>query len=122
MSMIGKFFRLPVMAAFFCLVGMMGNAFAVIVDGVEYPFSLTTTNLNANDNFRFGLSAQGTFYVDCGANGTLSGDGVSGGTITKDNVGNKTYTCTYTTGGSKTIQFGVEPQRGILHMGRRQAR
>ena len=75
-------------------------------DTHEYPFSLTTTNLNANDNFQFDLSAKGTFYVDCGANGTLSGDGVSGGTITKDNVGNKTYTCTYTTGGHKTIQFG----------------
>ena len=106
MSMIGRFFGLPVMAAFFCLFGMMGNAFAVVVDGVEYPFSLTTTNLNANDNFQFGLSARGTFYVDCGANGTLSGDGVSGGTITKNNTNYNVYTCTYTTSGSKTIQFG----------------
>ena len=73
---------------------------------VDYPFSLTTTELSENDTFKFNISAAGTFYVDCGTDGTLSGTGVSGDTITKSNTNNYTYTCVYTSGGAKTIRFG----------------
>ena len=72
----------------------------------NYPFTLTTTNLSANDTFQFTISAAGEFYVDCGTDGTLSGNGVSGDTITKNDTTEYTYTCTYSTGGQKTIRFG----------------
>ena len=77
---------------------------------ITYPFTLTTTNLPANDRtFYFNISAAGTFYVDCGSGGQLSGDtgsGVSGNTITKNDTTLHTYTCTYSTSGAKTIRFG----------------
>ncbi len=69
-------------------------------------FSLTTTSLSANDTFGFYMSAMGTFYVDCGDDGTLSGDGVSGDTITRTGTTETLYTCTYSTGGVKTIRMG----------------
>ena len=79
---------------------------------VDTKFSLTTTNLSTNDTFTFTMAAGGTFYVDCGTDGTLSGTGVDGVTITRNatmtNINNQfgdTYTCTYTTGGVKTIKM-----------------
>ena len=74
----------------------------------EPKFNVTTTNLAANDTFTFTMSATGTFNVDCGMDGVLSssaGD-VSGNTITRSNTTMATYTCTYSTGGVKTISFG----------------
>ena len=76
---------------------------------ITYPFTLTTTSLSANSTFQFTMSAQGTFYVDCGDGGILSGSsgsGVSGDTITKSDTNEYTYTCTYSSAGAKTIQFG----------------
>ena len=101
-----KLFLGPLFAMIFCLFGTINDAVAETVPGVTYPFSLTTTNLNAGGNFKFGLSAKGTFYVDCGDGGTLSGNGVNGGTITKTDTTYYEYTCTYSTGGAKTLQFG----------------
>ena len=75
----------------------------------DYKFSLTTTSLSANSTFQFTMSARGTFYVDCGDGGILSGpsgSGVSGDTITKSDTNEYTYTCTYSSAGAKTIQFG----------------
>ena len=70
-------------------------------------FSVTTTNLSAGDTFQFSISAAGTFSVDCGTDGALSGTGVSGGTIIdrQNTTNNDTYTCTYSSGGVKTISF-----------------
>jgi len=71
-------------------------------------FNLTTTNLDDNDEFKFTMTAQGTFTVDCGADGTLTSsadDITNGNTITRNNVTQATYTCTYSTGGVKTIAF-----------------
>ena len=69
-------------------------------------FSVTTINMNAGDTFSFGMSAAGTFTVDCGDGGVLSGTGVSGNTIDRTSNNNyASYTCTYSTGGVKTIGF-----------------
>jgi len=68
-------------------------------------FTVTTTNLSANTEFRFYISATGTFYVDCGAGGTLSGTGVSNNTITRNDTTEALYTCTYSTAGTKTIRM-----------------
>ena len=73
---------------------------------VDYPFSVTTSSIAANGTFTFNLSPKGTFYVDCGTGGTLSGTGVSGTTITKSDTTKYTYTCTYSSAGTKTIRFG----------------
>ena len=76
----------------------------------NYPFSVTTTNLSAGDEFKFKLGVKGTFYVDCGNGGTLSGTGVSGKTITRTSFSETTYTCSYPNdGGVKTIGFGGSP-------------
>lgn len=104
-------------AFLFCLVA--GAAYAVCADGefdadgtcVESKFQLTTVNLTIepgaeNVIFLFSMSPSGTFYVDCGADGTLDGTGVSGKTIVRGSVTLEQYSCTYTTGGVKTIQFG----------------
>ena len=69
-------------------------------------FSITTITLDADDVVKFSISASGTFFVDCGDGGTLSGTGVSGKTITRTDTTNDTYTCTYSTGGAKTLNFG----------------
>lgn len=68
-------------------------------------FTVTTTSLTSGDEFRFKISAAGTFNVDCGTDGVLSGDGVSGTTITRANTTQATYTCTYSSGGVKNIKF-----------------
>ncbi len=72
---------------------------------VDTKFTITTTELAANTEFKFSMSASGTFYVDCGNDGTLSGTGVSGSTTTRNNTTDTTYTCTYTTSGVKTIRM-----------------
>ena len=79
------------------------NAFGAIAAA----FSVTTTNLSAGTAFTFKISASGTFSVDCGTDGTLSGFGVSSGTIINrsNTTTNDTYTCTYSSGGVKTISF-----------------
>ena len=73
-------------------------------------FSITTTNISDGGVFKFQISAIGTFTVDCGENGVLSGSGsgstISGNTITRTGTSMGTYTCTYSTGGTKTINFG----------------
>lgn len=61
-------------------------------------FSLTTTNMNADTEFRFYMSASGTFYVDWG-DGTVD-------TITRTNTTETLYSHTFTTSGTKTIRFG----------------
>ena len=68
-------------------------------------FSITTTNLPAQNEFKFQMSASGSFLVDCGVDGILSGAGVSGNTITRSGTTVDTYTCTYSTSGQKTILF-----------------
>lgn len=80
---------------------------------ITYPFSVTTVSLNANDNIRFLIGASGIFYVDCGSDGVLTSDtnDISGPTnnsymITRTNTNQATYTCTYSTGGAKTLRFG----------------
>ena len=80
---------------------MAGGAHAT-----NYPFSVTTTGLNSGDTFTFTMSAKGTFDVDCGTGGILSGTGVSGTTIDRSSTtDDDTYTCTYSSGGPKTVQF-----------------
>lgn len=73
---------------------------------IDYPFSLTTSSISSGGTFSFHLAASGTFYVDCGNGGTLSGSGVSGVTITRSDAQTSTYTCTYSSAGTKTIRFG----------------
>ena len=98
---------------------VVGAAHAVCADGefdadgtcVESKFQLTTVDLNIEPDaeditFLFSMSPFGTFYVDCGADGTLDGTGVSGKTIVRSSATLEQYSCTYTTGGVKTIQFG----------------
>ena len=98
-----KFFKFCAVA-FFAIVCMFVRIDSAMA--VDYPFSVTTSDIAANGTFYVKLSAKGTFYVDCGDGGTLSGTGVSGGTITKNNTTEYTYTCTYSSAGTKTIQFG----------------
>jgi uncharacterized repeat protein (TIGR02543 family) len=77
-------------------------------DGTECvngKFAIKTTNLNAGDTFKFSLSAAGAFTVDCGVDGALSGNAVPGGVILRNDTTNTVYTCTYSTGGAKTIVF-----------------
>lgn len=76
-------------------------------------FEITTTNLSVGDEFKFNMSASGTFYVDCGNGGTLSSDNndVSEKTISRENTDEILYTCTYTSGGLKTIKFSGKPTR-----------
>ena len=76
-------------------------------------FTVTTTTLSPGDRFIFVIDASGTFYVDCGDGGTLNGGNstISGPsdnvyTINHNSVMEVTYTCSYTTGGKKTINFG----------------
>ncbi len=69
-------------------------------------FFVTTTNLSAGDTFQFSISAKGTYVVDCGDDGTLSGTGVTHDTIDHtSNTNMYTYTCTYNSGGVKTVAF-----------------
>ena len=100
------------------LIGVAGTGAAgactsseidVLGDGTQCEiskFQLTTTNLGANGSFNFWTSAKGTFYVDCGDGGTLSGTGASGKTITKSTNVNVQYTCSWSSAGAHTINFG----------------
>ena len=46
---------------------------------IDSKFTVTTTNLSANQTFKFVLSASGTFYVDWG-------DGSAAQTITRNDT------------------------------------
>ena len=90
------------------------NEIDVLGDGTQCEtskFEVTTTNLSANDTIKFTMSAKGTFYVDCGTDGTLTqisgayNSTTSGMTVTIGNATGHTYTCTYSSGGTKTIRF-----------------
>ena len=90
----------------------MSPAFACIADQidtgtecVDTKFSVTTTNLAANKEVKFYMSAKGTFYVDCGDGVAISGTGASGNTITRNDTTEALYSCAYTNGGVKTIKF-----------------
>jgi len=106
-----------VFGAFACMFVMFGTMGAA--NAIDYPFSVTTTELEPGDTVSFSLAVQGTFYVDCGSGGVLSGTGVSGQTIDHTSNANAvTYTCTYaSSGGEKTIRFGKEGSlaRGVYN-------
>ena len=94
----------------FCAVAHAceSNEIDVFGDGSQCKttkFTITTIELVANDEFTFYISAAGTFYIDCGTNGTLSGNGVSGKKIRRIYTSNDSYTCTYTTDGTKNIRL-----------------
>ena len=79
----------------------------------DYVFSLNTTQLNANDTFKFLIASMGTFFIDCGTDGILTSTNndvtarTDGGYMVIRTHTNATpYTCTYTTGGTKTVKFG----------------
>lgn len=94
-----------------CTFGAIGSA-----NAIDFPFSVTTTNLAAGTLFRFKITASGTFYVDCGNGGVLLSinNDVTGPingvyTITRSDTTSKNavYTCKYeSVGGVKTIRFG----------------
>ena len=65
---------------------------------VDSKFTITTTNLSANTQFKFVLSASGTFYVDWG-------DGSAAETISRNNTTPTEYSHLYVTAGQKTIKF-----------------
>lgn len=84
---------------------------------VDYPFSVTTTNIPGNQiqYLDFRMTAQGTFYVDCGSDGTLAKynssnqtyESINGNTITRSDTTLVTYACGYPSiSGVKTIRFG----------------
>ena len=96
---------MPVAGAFACAQ----NEIDVNGDGTNCQtskFEITTTNLAANTEFRFYMSAKGTFFIDCGEDGTLSGTDVSGKTVTRTTTDANLYTCSYSTSGVKIIRFG----------------
>lgn len=68
------------------------------INCVDTKLAITTTNMSANTDFQFAISAQGTFYIDWGDN-TVE-------IITRNNTIKNTYSHTYTTTGAKTIKFG----------------
>ena len=92
---------------FACIFGIFGGAFAcssgqIDVNGdgtncVDVKFSVTTTNLEADTEFKFSMSAQGTFYVDWG-DGDVQ-------TIDRTDTSDTTYQHTYTSNGVKTIRM-----------------
>jgi len=85
-----------------------GNGINLIAQYTAGKFSIITTNLSQGTTgltLKFYMSASGNFTVDCGSDGTLAGTGVSGTTITRTTTTEDEYTCTYTTGGIKTITF-----------------
>jgi len=105
-----------VVACMFLTFGVTRAVYACNADEIDVnddgtncqavKFTITTTEVDAGDNFRFFISATGTFYVDCGEEGTLSGIEVSGKTITHTDAYSDMYTCTYSSGGIKTIRMG----------------
>ena len=92
-------------SSIFCTIN-----YAVAADE-DYVFFVTITDLPANTNFTFTISAKGTFYIDCDG-GTLysssSGIGtqLSGNRIIRNDHQEEMIWCKYTTGGSKRIRFG----------------
>lgn len=66
---------------------------------IDSKFTVTTTSLTANAEFKFVLSAAGTFYVDWGE-GTPQVE-----TITRNNTTPTEYSHTYPTAGEKKIKF-----------------
>ena len=81
--------------------GCLINQIDVSGDGtncVDAKFTVTTTSITANTQFKFYTSASGTFYVDWG-DGNVD-------TIIRDNITSTLYNHTYTTAGVKTIRFG----------------
>jgi len=77
------------------------NQIDVLGDGTQCEtakFTITTTELEPDTEFKFYMSASGTFYVDWG-DGTID-------TITRTNTTETLYDHTYTTAGVKTIRFG----------------
>jgi hypothetical protein len=85
-----------------------GNGINLIAQYTAGKFSIITTNLSQGTTgltLKFYMSASGNFTVDCGSDGTLAGTDVSGTTITRTTTTEDEYTCTYTTGGIKTITF-----------------
>jgi len=68
-------------------------------DCIDSKFTVTTTSLTANAEFKFVLSAAGTFYVDWGE-GTPQVE-----TITRNNTTPTEYSHTYPTAGEKKIKF-----------------
>jgi len=103
---------LSVLYGGFCgmAIACESNEIDINGDGTECvngKFAIKTTNLSNSDVFKFSLSASGTFTVNCGENGTLESEAndVSGNTITRNDTTNTIYTCTYSTGGVKTIGF-----------------
>ena len=86
------------------------SATAVDPNAFEPKFTVTTTQMGTSDTFNFRMSAQGNFQVNCGEGGTLGGTGVSGNRINRaSDTTMANYTCTYTTPGVKTIEFGGTP-------------
>lgn len=90
-----------------------GNTAAAcdVPTGPEYKFFVTTTNEASGFDFSWKMSAKGTFYVDCGdATATLvypdSSTSTGGGTIARTGTSTQTYTCSYPSGGVRTISFG----------------
>ena len=107
----GKFvkFLLNVCTCWFIAYGgFCGTAFAcesnqidVLGDGTQCElakFSITTTELTADTEFRFYMSASGNFYVDWG-DGTVD-------TINRANTTETLYSHTFTSAGTKMIRFG----------------
>ena len=88
--------------------------------GTCYPrkFWLDVVIPDDDKTFGFSIAAAGTFYVDCGADGTLTSnanptdvDNLYGTRIYRPDYPNKRiYTCTYTTAGTKTINFAGEAE------------
>lgn len=77
------------------------NEIDVLGDGTQCEaakFTVTTTNLSANTEFRFTITAEGTFYVDWG-DGTVE-------TLSHISTLEVLHKHKYTTGGVKTIRFG----------------
>jgi len=77
------------------------NEIDVFGDGTNCEtakFTITTTNLSADTEFRFYMSATGTFYVDWG-DGTVD-------TITRNDTTETLYNHTFISAGVKTIRFG----------------
>ncbi len=102
---LGMVYIMPTVARAACAE----NEIDVLGDGTQCEtakFTVTTTEIAGGGEFKFLMTAIGTFYVDCGDGGTLSGTGASGKTIVRTTNTEATYTCTYNDAGVKTIRFG----------------
>lgn len=82
-------------------VACTSNEIDVLGDGTQCEaakFTVTTTNLSANTEFRFTITAEGTFYVDWG-DGTVE-------RLSHISTLEVLHKHKYTTAGVKTIRFG----------------